>query len=99
MMRERRIEMMERMAQVLKILAHPQRLQIIEELKQAGEAPVHVLTEALGVPQSAMSHHLSRLKNVKLIESERRGKEMWYRISDPRALTILACIGKTGEKT
>ena len=44
-----------RMAQVLKLLAHPQRLKIIDLLETSGEAPVHDLMERLALSQSATS--------------------------------------------
>lgn len=89
-------EQLERMGQVLKMLGHPQRLELLRVLAREGEAPVHVLTGVLGLAQSATSHHLDRLKRVGLIGAERRGKEVWYRVIDPGVLVILDCIGKTG---
>ncbi len=85
-------ELLERMAQVLKLLAHPQRLKIIDLLDREEQCPVHTLTTRLGIPQAAVSLHLNQMKRAGLVASERRGQEVWYRISDPRSLTILNCI-------
>ena len=81
-----------RMAQVLKLLAHPQRLKIIDLLETSGEAPVYDLMERLALSQSATSSHLTLMRRVGLVESERRGKEVWYRLGDRRSLVILNCM-------
>jgi DNA-binding transcriptional ArsR family regulator len=86
--------MLDRMASVLKLLAHPQRLKIIEILEARREAPVHAVTERLGLPQAVTSQHLNAMKRAGLVASRRRGKEVWYEIADPRSITILDCIRK-----
>jgi DNA-binding transcriptional ArsR family regulator len=91
-------EVLARMAQVLKLLAHPHRLKIIEILEGEDEAPVHVVVERLGLPQGATSQHLNQMRRANLISAERRGKEVWYRIADRRSLTILNCIRGKGGK-
>ena len=91
-------EVLARMAQVLKLLAHPHRLKIIEILEGVDEAPVHVIMERLGLPQGATSQHLNQMRRANLISAERRGKEVWYRIADRRSLTILNCIRGKGGK-
>lgn len=87
------VEDMERMAQVLRLLAHAQRLRLVERLER-GAAPVHDLVEALDLPQATVSQHLNLMRRVGLVGAERRGKEVWYRIADPRSLTILDCMRK-----
>jgi DNA-binding transcriptional ArsR family regulator len=91
-------EVLARMAQVLKLLAHPDRLKVIEILENEGEAPVHAIVERLGLPQGATSQHLNQMRRANLIGAERRGKEVWYRIADRRSLTILNCIRGKGGK-
>ncbi len=71
--------LLERMAQVLKLLAHPHRLQVVEMLEACGEAPVHEIMGCLELTQAATSHHLVAMKRVGLGEAERKGKEVWYR--------------------
>ena len=89
-------ETLTRMAQMLKLLAHPHRLKVIEILEGEDEAPVHALVKRLGLPQGATSQHLNQMRRVGLISAERRGKEVWYRIADQRSLTILDCIREKG---
>jgi DNA-binding transcriptional ArsR family regulator len=88
------VALLERMALMLRVLAHPHRLKIIELLENEGEAPVARIQTAIGLPQSATSQHLTQMKRVGLLASSRHGKEVWYEIADKRALTILGCIRK-----
>ena len=88
------IELLSRMADTLKVLAHPHRLQIVDLLEQHDEVPVHHMMIALELPQPVISQHLAQMRRVGLLACRRQGKEMWYRIADPRALTILDCIRK-----
>lgn len=88
-----------RMAQVLRLLAHPHRLKIIEILESAGEAPVHDIVPRLGLPPAATSQHLNQMRRVGLVDGERHGKEVWYRIADRSSISILNCIRGKGGKT
>ena len=90
-------ELLERTAVMLRQLAHPDRLRIIEILEDTKEAPVHEIMTTSGLPQSAASQHLTQMKRVGLLNSARRGKEVWYSIADPRSLTILDCIRSKGD--
>lgn len=88
------VALLERMAITLRVLAHPQRLKVIELLEMEKEAPVSRIQQAIKLPQAATSQHLNHMKRVGLLVSERRGKEVWYAIADRRAITILGCIRK-----
>jgi ArsR family transcriptional regulator len=85
-------EALTRAAETLKILAHPQRLRIIEILEREQEVPVYALIEETGFPQAVVSQHLNQMRRIGLLTAERRGKEMWYSITDPRVFSILNCI-------
>lgn len=87
-------ELLGQMADTLKLLAHTQRLQIVDLLDCRASAPVHEIMTALALPQAATSQHLNAMRRAGLLKSDRRGKEVWYAIADPRALTILDCIRK-----
>jgi len=91
------IQLLERMADVLRVLAHANRLKIVELLQAQEAMPVYELMTALDLPQPVTSQHLNQMKRVGLLTAERRGKEVWYKIADPRALTILDCIRKKQE--
>jgi len=85
-------EVLERLADSLRVLAHPDRLKIIEVLEQEETASVGEIEAALGRPQSVISQHLGRMKRAGLLDSTRCGKNVCYRISDKRSLTILNCV-------
>jgi ArsR family transcriptional regulator, zinc-responsive transcriptional repressor len=87
-----KVEALQRAAETLKMLAHPQRLRIIEILERENQVPVYALVEETEFPQAIVSQHLNLMRRAGLLCSERRGKEMWYSICDPRALSILNCI-------
>ena len=91
-------ELLERMAAMLRVLAHPQRLRIVELLQSEKEAPVHAIIMHLGIPQAAVSQHLNHMRRSGLLRGSRRGKEVWYGIADPSALTVLDCIRKKQAK-
>jgi ArsR family transcriptional regulator len=86
------VELLERMAGTLRVLAHPQRLRIVEILEAETEAPVHEIVARLGLPQAAISQHLNHMRRAGLLKARRRGKEVWYGIAEPSSLIILDCI-------
>jgi ArsR family transcriptional regulator len=79
-------------ADMLRTLAHPMRLRIIDALNTANELPVSAITDYLGIAQSSTSQHLNHMRRIGLIKSERRGKEVWYSIADARPIALLNCI-------
>jgi len=84
--------------EILRALGHPVRFRIIELLMD-GELCVKRLEELLGVSQSSVSQHLSRLRYAGLIESERRGHLVCYRLADDRAVDVLhATLAKEGAR-
>lgn len=91
------MELLARMAETLKLLAHPQRLKIIDILDRHGAAPVYRIAQELGLPSAATSQHLNQMKRVGLIAAQRHGREVRYAVLDQRALTILGCIRKNGD--
>lgn len=91
------IEMLERVGTVLRLLANPYRLKIVEVLERNGIAPVYQIAEEVGLAPAATSQHLNQMKNVGIVRSERRGKEVWYAIDDDRSLSILHCIQSKAE--
>lgn len=78
--------------ELLKIMAHPVRLQIVKELERHKICNVTQLTELLHVPQSTVSQHLSKMRG-KILRSERRGLEMYYHIVNFKACQIVGVLG------
>jgi DNA-binding transcriptional ArsR family regulator len=79
--------------ELLKIMAHPVRLQIVKELEHRKICNVTQLTELLDVPQSTVSQHLSKMRGKILLRSERRGLEMYYHIANSKACQIVSVLG------
>ncbi|MED2794548.1 metalloregulator ArsR/SmtB family transcription factor [Bacillus wiedmannii] len=77
---------------VLKVMAHPVRLKIVNELMHHKLCNVTQLTEILGLPQSTVSQHLSKLRGT-VLRAERRGLEMHYYIDNAKARQIVRILG------
>ena len=88
------IEFLERTARMLRLLAHPHRLKIVEILEGHDGLPVHEITDRVGLPHAATSQHLNHMRRVGLLEARRHGREVRYRIADERSISILNCIRK-----
>ncbi|OGI01989.1 MAG: transcriptional regulator [Candidatus Melainabacteria bacterium GWF2_37_15] len=78
-------------SEVIKALAHPARLFMLDYLFD-GEKCVCKFTEELGLDQSTVSKHLAVLKNAGLVESEKRGLNVYYRLKCPCITNIFECI-------
>ncbi|MFH1454020.1 MAG: metalloregulator ArsR/SmtB family transcription factor [Armatimonadota bacterium] len=66
-------------ADILKALGHPTRLRIVEGLLN-DECNVNHIVECLDMPQSTISQHLAVLKSAGILEGERRGTEICYKV-------------------
>lgn len=78
-------------AQLLKALGHPVRLQIVTGLV-SGACNVGRIWQCLGLPQPTVSQHLKILRQEGILEAERHGKEMVYRVADPRIHRLLDAL-------
>ncbi|BBB33048.1 ArsR family transcriptional regulator [Thermotomaculum hydrothermale] len=83
----------EEMAKVMKALGHPSRALIVLEL---GDGPRCVcdLTELVGADISTVSKHLSILKKVGIVESEKKGLMVFYQLKSPCILNFYSCVHK-----
>jgi len=78
-------------AQILKALAHPTRLFIVDELSR-GERCVCELTEMVGDDISTVSKHLSVLKAAGVVEDDKRGSQVLYSVRVPCVLNFFSCV-------
>ncbi len=78
-------------AKVLKAMAHPTRLFIIEELEKK-ERCVCDLTEMIGADVSTVSKHLSVLKQAGIVIDDKRGNQVFYRLRVPCILNFFGCV-------
>ena len=78
-------------ATVMKALAHPTRLMMIEELSR-GERCVCELRDLAGCDLSTVSKHLALLKDAGIVQDEKRGKQVYYRLRVPCVLNFFHCL-------
>ena len=79
-------------AKVLKALAHPARLKLVDILAEHDEVCVCELTEAIGMDMSTVSRHLTQLKSVGIVESDKRGQMVFYRLRVKCLRSLFGCI-------
>jgi len=78
-------------AQVLKALAHPSRLFIVDELSR-GARCVHELTDLIGTDMSTVSRHLKVMREAGIIYADREGTRIRYFLQIPCVLNFFHCI-------
>ncbi len=81
----------QRRAKVIKALAHPSRLAMVDALAET-EMCVCDLQALVGADMSTVSKHLSVLKNAGVVLSEKRGQQVWYRLRVPCLLSFFSCV-------
>jgi len=88
---ERDLKRLERRAKILKALAHPSRLMMVEALAK-GEKCVCELQKLVGTDMSTVSKHLSVLRQAGLVASEKRGLQVFYTLLSPCVMGFFACV-------
>jgi len=78
-------------AKIIKAMAHPSRLFIIEELSKSKRC-VNELTEMIGADTSTVSKHLSVLKNAGLVQDEKRANSIFYSLRCPCIMDFMGCV-------
>lgn len=89
--------MFEARSAVVKAMAHPTRLYIVDRLSER-EHCVRELTELVGADISTVSKHLAVLRNAGIIESEKRGTEIHYALRVPCVLKFFSCVESVLKK-
>ena len=79
-------------AKIIKAMAHPTRLFIVDELARSDERCVCELTEMIGVDMSTVSRHLAMLKNAGIVEDEKRGAQVYYSLRVRCVLDFFQCV-------
>lgn len=85
-------------AKIIKALAHPARLLVVQTLTE-GEQCVCELTDLIGSNMSTVSRHLSLLKNAGIIQEEKRGNKIFYQLKTPCVLNFLKCVERVLEES
>jgi DNA-binding transcriptional ArsR family regulator len=78
-------------ADIVKALAHPTRLFIVNELSK-GERCVCELQAGIDADMSTVSKHLTVLRNAGLVQDDKRGLQVFYRLRCPCILRFFDCI-------
>ncbi|WP_144519445.1 ArsR/SmtB family transcription factor [Bacillus thuringiensis] len=83
----------ERITEILKGLANPMRLCIVRTLIESGVLNVSELQNFWGFPQSTTSTQLMRLRQYNIVNRERKGTEIYYRVDDPMVIEVIKTLG------
>ena len=88
------IEKIQRMAEVLKTIGHPLRLEVMQVLEQEEPLSVSEIKGRVGldVEQSLLSHHLIKMKDKRVLKSEKQGMHVMYFLADRHILNIFECM-------
>ncbi|WP_373486794.1 ArsR/SmtB family transcription factor [Blastomonas sp.] len=84
-----RVHVARELAELLKLLAHPDRIRLIEELR-LGECDVNTLARRLNLPPSRLSQHLGLLRAARLVEERRHGRQHMYYLVQPQIARWIA---------
>lgn len=87
-------DQLEKAASMLKAIAHPLRIAIINQLEDGRQLTVSEIHIKLGIEQSTTSHHLGILKDKGVLASKRDGKNTFYYLRHENLNSIVDCINK-----
>ena len=90
-MDEKTKALFEAQAAVIKAMAHPTRLYIVDRLAK-GEKSVLELTDMVDADVSTVSKHLSVLKNAGILRDDKRGTQVFYSLAMPCVLGFFTCV-------
>ncbi len=86
------IEQLEKAANMLKAIAHPIRIAILNYLEDGKKRTVTEIHEKIGIEQSTASHHLGILRDRGVLTANRDGKNSYYSIKHEKLGTLIDCI-------
>jgi ArsR family transcriptional regulator len=85
-------EKLEKAAYILKTLAHPTRLAIVDLLNQHGKVCVNDIANLLNIEQSLLSHHLITMRLKGILTCEKEGQSVFYALKEKDVTKLIACI-------
>ncbi len=86
------VDQLEKAANMLRAIAHPMRIAILNYLEDGGKRSVTEIYEKIGIEQSTTSHHLGILKDKGVLNSNREGKNTYYSIRHNKLSNLIECI-------
>lgn len=87
-------EQLESAANMLKAIAHPMRIAILNLLEDGKKLTVTEIHEKLKIEQSTASHHLGILRDKNVLVAKREGKNTFYSIKHEKLNTLIDCISE-----
>ncbi len=96
--RSKLLKAYEMRAHILKAMAHPSRLMMIDAMNEGGEMCVQELVELVGRDQSTVSKHLSILKQVGIVDDRKDGQRSFYRVVRPCVMNFFECVERVMEE-
>ena len=91
------LEKLEMGISMLRAIAHPIRINIIELLTTTKRLSVTEIYEKLNIEQPAASYHLNMLKNKGILESKREGKKIFYSLKHEKLEEIINSLDRCVE--
>jgi rhodanese-related sulfurtransferase/DNA-binding transcriptional ArsR family regulator len=91
-----KLVLFDQFAAVAKAVAHPHRLQLLEQLAQ-GERSVEVMAERIGLSIANASQHLQHMRRGGLVAARRDGKFVFYRLANDVVLDLVASLRRVAE--
>ena len=80
------------LARVMKALAHPVRVRLVNIIATSGEGCACDFPEAVDRSQATVSHHLKLLVGAGILHREQRGKWAWFRVNQDRLAEVCSLI-------
>ncbi len=85
-------EKLVKISEIFSGLAYPVRIQILEMLEDGKAYPVNEILDKVQIEASLLSHHLSKMKNIGIIDSYREGRFIYYRLALKEITKVFDCI-------
>lgn len=89
---ETKVQNLEKAAFILKTIAHPTRLAIIDLLDEHQQLPVNEVCRLLDTEQSVISHHLINMRTRGLLKASKSGNSVLYSLKEQNLTKIMNCV-------
>ena len=86
-------EIAAQVAELFRVFADPSRVRILSALI-SGEVNVGVLAMAVGLTESAISHHMRGLRQLRLVRSRKEGRQVYYYVNDAHIVALFQQVVK-----
>ncbi len=81
-----------KISEIFQGLAFPVRLRILEVLEDGGDFAVYEILDKIDIEASLLSHHLIKMKNIGILESYRKGRNIFYSLAIKEITKVFDCI-------